>query len=114
MPTSTHPLEARLSSWRATQASLQSTLLRRQYGIAAPVIRGMELLDCARSKALRPSALDGVYGSGVGWGVHEDVLLGRDWDCEWEDVFDAGKMGMEVGEGWGVHGEMESRRGMAW
>jgi proteasome maturation protein len=54
--------------------------LRRTYGIAEPVRRGMEL-KIAREGEWRAAALG---GSG---GVHGDVLEGRDWGCEWEDVF---------------------------
>jgi len=54
--------------------------LRRTYGISEPVRRGMEL-KIAREGEWRAAALG---GSG---GVHGDVLEGRDWGCEWEDVF---------------------------
>ncbi|KKK20179.1 putative proteasome maturation factor Ump1, partial [Aspergillus ochraceoroseus] len=42
-PVSTHPLEARLLAWRQTQDALKMETLRRTYGIAEPVRRGMEL-----------------------------------------------------------------------
>lgn len=54
--------------------------LRRTFGIAEPVRRGMEL-KIAREGEWRASVLGGSSG------VHGDVLEGRDWGCEWEDVF---------------------------
>lgn len=81
---SSHPLEQRLSSWRATQDALHAETLRRQFGIAAPVRRAMEL-DIVRKGEWRPA----VLGMGLGGkaGVHEDVLSGRDTEIGWEDVF---------------------------
>ena len=80
-------------------------LLRRQFGIAEPVRRGMELAIC-RAGEWRPRCL------GFGAGVHEDVLAGRDCEVGWEDVFTGDEMmGEEVG---GFHGEMEGGWGMGW
>jgi hypothetical protein len=54
--------------------------LRRTYGIAEPVKRGMEL-HITRMGEWRPMALGG------GTPVHSDILSGRDWELGWEDVF---------------------------
>jgi proteasome maturation protein len=54
--------------------------LRRTYGIAEPVKRGMEL-HITRMGEWRPQALGG------GTPVHSDILSGRDWELGWEDVF---------------------------
>jgi hypothetical protein len=54
--------------------------LRRVYGIAEPVRRGMEL-KTVREGEWRAGVLGGSAG------VSGDVLEGRDWRCEWEDVF---------------------------
>jgi hypothetical protein len=54
--------------------------LRRTFGIAEPVRRGMEL-KIARHGEWVPGALGGSAG------VSGDVLEGRDWGIEWEDVF---------------------------
>lgn len=58
--------------------------LRRAYGIAEPVRRGMEL-KIVRDGTFRPAALGGVKGGNV----HEDILVlgGRDTEIGWEDVF---------------------------
>lgn len=56
-------------------------LLRREFGIAEPVRRGMELSICQLGE-WRPVALGG--GSA---GVHADILAGRDCEVQWEDVF---------------------------
>lgn len=54
--------------------------LRRTYGIAEPVKRGMELQIC-RAGEWRPAVL------GPSAAVSSDVLSGRDCDVGWEDVF---------------------------
>lgn len=83
-PASTHPLEARLLAWRATQDALKMESLRRAYGIAEPVRRGMEL-KIVRDGTFRPAVLGGVRSGNV----HEDILVlgGRDAGIDWEDVF---------------------------
>merc|ERR1712000_574740 len=43
VPASSHPLEARLKNWEATQDALRMNTLRTTYGLAEPVRRGMEL-----------------------------------------------------------------------
>jgi proteasome maturation protein len=54
--------------------------LRRVYGLAEPIRRGMEL-GIVR-------AGDGIRLGGVeAWGVHEDILRGRDAAFGWEEVF---------------------------
>lgn len=54
--------------------------LRRTYGIAEPVRRGMEL-NIAKSGEWKPNVLGGSAG------VHGDILAGRDMDLTWEDVY---------------------------
>ena len=54
--------------------------LRRTFGIAEPVRRGMEL-KIAGAGEWRPRVLGGA-GS-----VHSDILAGRDCEIGWEDVF---------------------------
>ena len=58
--------------------------LRRAYGIAEPVRRGMEL-KIVRDTTFRPAVLGGMKGGSV----HEDILVlgGRDTELGWEDVF---------------------------
>lgn len=58
--------------------------LRRAYGIAEPVRRGMEL-KIVRDGTFRPAVLGGVKGGNV----HEDILAlgGRDTEVQWEDIF---------------------------
>jgi len=100
-----HPLESRLSRWRAQQDTLKMELLRRQFGIAEPVRRGMEM-SIVLAGEWRPMSL----GCGQGASVHADILAGRDAEIGWEDVFTGGEMG-EAGD---FHVEMEGRFGMAW
>lgn len=77
---SAHPLEARLVQWRETQDRLKMEMLRRQFGIAEPIRRGMELKVTAAGE-WRPAALGGASS------VHKDILQGRDCEIGWEDVF---------------------------
>lgn len=58
--------------------------LRRTYGIAEPVRRGMEL-KIVRDGTFRPA----VLGGNKGGNLHEDILVlgGRDAEVGWEDVF---------------------------
>jgi proteasome maturation protein len=104
-PTSHHPLESRLQKWRSQQQALQMTLLRRQFGIAEPVKRQMEL-SIVGSGEWRPQCL----GGGKGSDVHKDILAGRDTELDWEDVF----TGEETRDLPDFHVEMEGRFGMGW
>lgn len=58
--------------------------LRRAYGIAEPVRRGMEL-KIVRDSTFRPAVLGGMKGGSI----HEDILTlgGRDSEVQWEDIF---------------------------
>ncbi|KAJ5243051.1 uncharacterized protein N7469_001378 [Penicillium citrinum] len=102
IPASSHPLEARLLAWRSTQEQLKMEGLRRAYGIAEPVRRGMEL-KIVRDSTFRPAVLGGMKGGNV----HEDILVlgGRDAEIGWEDVF----QGDEFREPPTFHDEMEKR-----
>ncbi|PWY94070.1 proteasome maturation factor Ump1 [Aspergillus sclerotioniger CBS 115572] len=103
IPSSAHPLEARLLAWRATQDALKMESLRRAYGIAEPVRRGMEL-KIVRDGSFRPGLLGGAAG---GENLHEEILVlgGRDAEVAWEDVF----RGNEFREPPAFHDEMEKR-----
>ncbi|EGR51934.1 uncharacterized protein TRIREDRAFT_103625 [Trichoderma reesei QM6a] len=98
-PVSTHPLEARLKSWEATQEAVRMESLRRTFGIAEPVRRGMEL-KIVRDGEWRPMALGGGLPS-----VHEDILKGREDTITWDDVF----TGSETRAVAGFHEEMEKK-----
>ena len=54
--------------------------LRRTFGIAEPVRRGMEL-SMVRAGEWRGQALGGSAG------VSGDILEGRDTTCDWDDIF---------------------------
>ncbi|EUC47443.1 hypothetical protein COCMIDRAFT_3537 [Bipolaris oryzae ATCC 44560] len=100
---SAHPLEARLVQWRETQDRLKMEMLRRQFGIAEPVRRGMEL-KIAEAGEWRPLALGGSSS------VHKDILQGRDCEIGWEDVF----TGNELREVPDFHTEIEKKMKMNW
>ena len=99
-PPSAHPLEARLRAWQATQDEVRMRTLRKTFGVAEPVRRGMELRLTRGADGLRPSALGGGRP-----GVHEDILLGRDASVDWEDVF----TGEDNAGAVGFHDEMERK-----
>lgn len=86
LPDSGHPLEARLKKWEETQDQLKMEGLRRTFGIAEPIRRGMEL-KITRDGEWRPTALSGGQR-----GLHEDILMGKDTSIEWEDVFKGDEM----------------------
>jgi proteasome maturation protein len=60
--------------------------LRRAYGMAEPIRRGMEL-KIVRDASFTPMALGGPRRNGGN--VHEDILAlgGRDTELSWEDIF---------------------------
>lgn len=74
------------------------SLLRRQFGIAEPVRRGMELA-IVKNGEWRPA----VLGEGSAE-VHRQILEGRDAEIDWEDVY-----GERIGGGVEFHAEMERR-----
>lgn len=82
------------------------SLLRRQFGIAEPVKRQMEL-SIVRAGEWRPSVLGGG-GAGGSAGLHADILAGRDESIDWEDVFE----GDVFREPRDFHVEMEGRFSM--
>lgn len=103
-PASAHPLEARLKSWEATRESLRMTTLRRTYGMAEPIRRGMEI-KITREGEWRPMVLGNGSAAGGMGSVHEEILKGRDDVITWEDVY-SGEDGRGVV---GVHEEMERK-----
>ncbi|UKZ47345.1 hypothetical protein TrVGV298_001563 [Trichoderma virens] len=90
---------ARLKSWEATQEAVRMETLRRTFGIAEPIRRGMEL-KIVRDGEWRPLAL----GAGLP-SVHEDILKGREDTITWDDVF----TGSETRSVPGFHDEMEKK-----
>lgn len=82
-------------------------LLRREFGMAEPIKRGMEK-KLVSAGEWRPSVLNA--GAGSLGEVHADVLAGREYEIGWEDVF----KGQEVREGPDFHSEMEARLKMNW
>lgn len=98
-PASAHPLEARLKTWEATRDQLRMEMLRRTYGMAEPIRRGMEL-KIVRDGEWRPAALGGARPS-----LHEEILRGTDESITWEDVYSGEESAPVVG----VQEEMERK-----
>ncbi|KAF9881644.1 proteasome maturation factor UMP1 [Colletotrichum karsti] len=99
VPSSAHPLEARLKNWEATQESMRMETLRRTFGLAEPIRRQMEL-KITQDGEWRPLALGGHQTS-----VHEEILRGKDASISWEDVY-TGEEGVGIV---GMHDEMEKK-----
>lgn len=98
-PVSSHPLESRLKNWEATQESLRMESLRRTYGMAEPIRRGMEL-SIVRRGEWKPMVLGGGLPS-----LHEEILRGREDMITWEDIFTGDEMrGVPA-----FHDEMEKK-----
>ncbi|KAK7996450.1 triose-phosphate transporter family-domain-containing protein [Apiospora arundinis] len=104
--TSRHPLESRLKAWEATQEAVRMESLRKTFGVAEPIRRGMEL-KVVRDGEWRPLALGGAGGSGATRSVHEDILRGRETRIDWEDVFTGEEQ--TAGGVVGIHDEMERK-----
>lgn len=101
--------------------------LRRVYGMAEPIRRGMEL-KIVRDSSWTPMMLGGPRRNGGN--VHEDILVlgGRDAEIGWEDVFHGKSLfslgvmedgaddgaGDEFREPPSIHDEMEKRLKMDW
>lgn len=79
--------------------------LRRAYGIAEPVRRGMEL-KITRDGSWTPLCLSGGSNTGAAGSVHEEILTGRDGIIEWEDVYTGSE---EEKLKVGIHDEMERK-----
>lgn len=91
--------------------ALRMETLRRTFGVAEPVRRGMEL-RITRQGDWQPSLLKGtpgLGGSARASSVHEDILMGRDESITWEDVFSGGEELRGLGPQGGVHEEMERK-----
>lgn len=83
------------------------TMLGRQFGIAEPVRRGMELQIVAAGEWTPAAAMTGTGPANC---VAGDILAGRDAEIGWEDVF----AGRELRELPDFHTEMEARMRMNW
>lgn len=88
---------------------MKMSLLRRQFGLAEPVKRQMELSIC-KAGDWRPACLGGAGRSSGTNGVHADILSGRDTEIEWEDIYVGDDMAPEVN----FHAEVEARTRMNW
>ncbi|KAK6075070.1 proteasome maturation factor UMP1 [Seiridium cupressi] len=99
-PISRHPLESRLKAWQATQESVRMETLRKTFGIAEPIRRGMEAKIVSEG-SWRPAALGGAGKNSV----HEDILGNRDTSVDWEDVY----TGEDQRSAVGIHEEMERK-----
>lgn len=63
-----HPIEERVKSWEETATAMKMDQYKRLFGAADPIKREMDL------------AL-------VGDNLHGDILKGKDWSIDWEDVY---------------------------
>lgn len=63
-----HPLEERVKSWEKTATAMKMDQYKRLFGAADPIKREMDL-------------------NLVGDNIHGDILKGKDWSIDWEDVY---------------------------
>lgn len=96
-----HPLELRLQQWEETQHSTRMETYRRVFGAGEPMRRTMEL--ALVDSDYTPAAVGG------GDKMHRDILLNRETDVDWEDVY---RGGLESGVVEDMHSEMERRMGI--
>jgi len=94
---SSHPLEARQAGWTETQEALKMENLKRIFGVAEPVRRGMEKMIVGAD--FRPAVLGGPSN------LHMDILNNRDCSIDWDDVF----TGDDMAEIPDFHAEWEMR-----
>ncbi|KAI0997319.1 hypothetical protein K3495_g10866 [Podosphaera aphanis] len=99
-PDSNHPLESRLKKWEESHEVMKMEGLRRTFGMAEPIRRGMEL-KMVREGSWKPACL----GGGLQRSIHEDILMGTDTACQWEDVF----TGVATRSVPGFHDELERK-----
>ena len=100
---SDHPtlaLARHLNAYEATQSQTKRHLAQSIYGIHAPLKQMMEEYMCM------PNAV-GVVGR-KSLGLTRDILLGRELDWDWEDVYD-GRDRVGVFEELGEHKHMEKQ-----
>ncbi|CEP61995.1 Ump1p LALA0_S04e05336g [Lachancea lanzarotensis] len=96
-----HPLEAKLQNWDQTQRQRDLQNYRQVFGLAEPMKREMELA-IVRNSDFAP------LSSGTA-GMHEDILLNREANVDWEDIYPGsnsmGSGGVSLGAD--VHGAIE-------
>lgn len=97
-----HPLESRLAQWQHEQQKRQYSHLRQVFGVAEPTRRAMELAIVENS--------DG--GSMANSGLHRDILLNRECDIGWEDVYGDGLASAALEPGTDLHTRMERHMGI--
>jgi len=96
-----HPLEHRLKGWDEQQERIKMEGLRRVFGIAEPVRRGMEMKICGGD--FRPKILGGPTN------LHLDILRNKDLTCDWDEIFTDCDRNTPS-----FHDEMESKLRMKW
>ncbi|ONH77129.1 Proteasome maturation factor UMP1 [Pichia kudriavzevii] len=73
-----HPIESRILNWDKTQYAMQMETRRRVHGLADPIKREMDLHMVQLSEGV--STINGNR-------IHSDMLLGKDWRVDWEDIY---------------------------
>lgn len=91
-----HPLEARVAGWDQTQRDTQMEMYRRVFGAGVPIKHQMEL-----------AIIDNEFTPMSLLNLHRDVVLGKDTEIDWEDVYPATSSAVA-----GFHSAMEKKMGM--
>ncbi|QFZ28510.1 putative proteasome maturation factor [Clavispora lusitaniae] len=97
-----HPLESRIANWEETQLQTRLEMYRRVYGASEPIRRTMDL-KIIEATDFKPQVLGGSDS------MHKDILLNKEANVDWEDVY---KGGFEYGEARDFHSEMEAKLGI--
>ncbi len=76
-----HPLESRIQKWEENQRNIKLESYKRLFGAAEPMRRTLEL-QVVEQTDFKPAVL-GEAASGI----HRDILLNKDADIDWEDIY---------------------------
>ncbi|CAN3376012.1 hypothetical protein DIURU_003213 [Diutina rugosa] len=90
-----HPLEQRVANWDQTQRDTKMEMYRRVFGAGVPIKHQMEL-----------AIIDNEFTPLSTTNLHRDVVLGKDAEIDWEDVYPAQSSLA------GFHTAMEKKMGM--
>lgn len=87
-----HPLQSRLEKWEETQFSLKMENYRRTMGPGEPIRRAMELEIVKQSDQLNNFSLNTISNLGASYSkpadsVHYDILMNKDTNIDWEDIY---------------------------
>ncbi|CCE64672.1 hypothetical protein TPHA_0I01680 [Tetrapisispora phaffii CBS 4417] len=101
-----HPLESRIRNWDQTQQNRQLEQYREIFGIAEPLKRVMDL------KLVEQADFNPLHAgkNTTTTSLHRDVLLNKECNVDWEDVYQGGLQNNMIGND--VHTMIEKKLGI--